>query len=147
MPTASKAAAAFFFAALAYVVSDLIIPLFEEQGRPFHRFHLINCALGALIGWRVVGRRAGLGRTTAIGIGVTGGAALGIVGLFTHASAEMIKLSLRKIYDGPAEAVVAVFEIGLKFGAVVATPEVIGALLIGGAIGGVLTEAVNNRAN
>ena len=78
---------------------------------------------------------------------MTGGAALGILGLFTHASAEMLKLSLRKVYDGPAQAVVAIFEIGLKFGSVVATPEVIGALLIGGAIGGVLTEAVNNRAN
>jgi len=147
MPTAAKAVSAFYFAALAWYVSTYIPPLFEESGQRFTWFFQINAALGALIGWRVVGRRAGAGISQAVGVGVTGGAALGIVALFAHSSAHMLKQSLRKAYDGPAEAVVAVFEIGLDFGRQAFTVEVIIALLVGGIIGGLIAEYMTKVAN
>lgn len=147
MPTAAKLVAALCLAGLAWYISDLVIPLFADTGRPFNDFHKINAAIGAVLGWRIVGARAGRGMTSAIGLGLTGAGALAFWGLFFHASAQMIKRSLRKLYDGPVEAVTDVFAIGVEFAQIVMTVEIVATFVVGGILCGIIAELTSRRAS
>ena len=71
MPTAPKALAAFCLAVLGYLASELVKTLVPEITN-FGNFSYVNMALGALVGWIVVGKRAGRGTKEAIGNGLTG---------------------------------------------------------------------------
>jgi hypothetical protein len=59
----------------------------------------------------------------------------------------MIKNSTKKIYDGPLEAMLAIFDIMAKYGKLALTPEVLGTLAVGGMLGGLLAEWVSRRAS
>ena len=52
---------------------------------------------------------------------------------------------LRKRYDGPGEAVTDVFQMFVDHAIMMATPEIIGTLLIGGIVGGLVTEFLGRR--
>ncbi|NAZ36263.1 TrgA family protein [Rubellimicrobium sp. CFH 75288] len=138
MPTAAKLAAALLFAALAWIVSRLTFPLWPEGADP-GRFAEINAAVGLVLGWRMAGARAGTGWTSGIGHGLTTAVAVAFVSLFLHSFAEMIRQSLRKFYDGPMEAVVAVFGLLVEQGARLGSPQTVGVLLAGGAAAGLVT--------
>jgi len=144
MPTASKLIAAVIFAALAWFTSELIKPLMPE-GTPLAWFSQGNALIGAACGWIVMGPRAGEGLRASIGGGLTTAAAMVFWGLLIHSIVEMIKLSLRKHYDGPVEAVIGAFQLALDFGKTIATPDVIITLVVGGILGGWLTEWVARR--
>ncbi len=144
MPTMGRLVAAVLFGALAYYVSTLVIPLFEEGTVP-GGFALINTGFGILMGWIVAGKRAGDGYRAAIGYGLTAMAAMVFWVLFAHSFIQMIKLSLRKSYDGPVEAVTDVFNLAIKLGLMAATPEVLTALVVGGIAAGLVTEFFGRR--
>ena len=57
----------------------------------------------------------------------------------------MIERSLDKRYDGPVEAVVSIFEIGIEMGGWLATPTVIGVLAIGGIFAALFVDAIGRR--
>ena len=115
MPTAAKAIAALCLAALGYVASEFVKTLLPEI-QNFGIFSEFNAALGLLVGWIVVGRRAGRGTKDAIANGLTGVAALIFWSLFINASNEMFQLSLKRRFSGPVEAFAAIFEIGIEYG-------------------------------
>lgn len=146
MPTASRLLAALALAALAWLVSDLIKPLFDED-KDFGNFNLINLVLGLLIGWQFIGSRAGRGLSAAINNGFTGGVVLLFWGLLSHSSVKMIELSMRKRYDGWFEAVAAVFKIMAENAVLIATPAILGTLVMGSIASGVLAELVSERAS
>ncbi|HKK98107.1 MAG TPA: TrgA family protein [Marivita sp.] len=144
MPTAAKAIAALCLAALGYLSSELVKTLLPDI-QNFGRFSEFNAGLGLLVGWVIVGRRAGRGTKDAIANGLTGVAALIFWALFFHASYEMFDLSLKRRFDGPVEAFAAIFEIGIEYGTILVNPMMIATFLIGALLTGYLSEYAAKR--
>ncbi len=144
MPTTAGLVAAIFFAALGWFCADLIKPLLPEA-TAVGLFSPVSAAFGAVIGWVFAGRRlyAGLGR--GFGIGLTTSALLAFWVLLSFSGYEMLRFSMRMRYDGPIEALQDMFRIMVDYAWLVTTPSVIGTLVIGGLIGGWLTEQAAKR--
>jgi hypothetical protein len=139
MFTAPRLVAALLLACVGFLTSELIKPLMIE-GTQFGYFSFVNAALGFVVGWVVIGRRIGRGISAAISYGLTGAAALMFWGLFSQSVNEMLRLSLRRRYKGPFEALTDMVRIFVEFGATMATAPVLGTLFIGGALAAVLAE-------
>jgi hypothetical protein len=139
MPTAAKAIAALCLAALGYLSSELVKTLIPELTN-FGRFSQYNAAIGAVIGWIVVGKRAGRGTRDAIANGLTGVGAMIFWALVLHASYEMFSLSMKRRFDGPVEAFAAIFEVGVEYGALLLNPMMISTFLIGAVLTGYFSE-------
>ena len=144
MPTGARLMAAISLAVLAFVLSGMVVPLMPES-TDFGYFLPLNVVLGLIVGWRVMGRRAGRGIVAAINNGFAGVFVLMLWAIFLQAANEMVRLALRNRYDDPFEAIVAVFQIGAEFGLMIATVPIGVALVIGGVIVGLLTEFAYNR--
>ncbi|MCR8826621.1 TrgA family protein [Pseudosulfitobacter koreensis] len=139
MPDAARLVAALSMALLAFIVSAQIVPLMPES-TDFGYFYPVNIVLAALVGWLVMGRRAGRGVTSAVNNGLTGMLVFVLWGLFIQGCNEMIRLAMRNRYDDPFEAIVAIFEIGAEYGLIMLVPLVIGTLIAGGVLAGLATE-------
>ena len=57
MPDAAKLVAALGMGVLAFIVSFMIMPLFEEETN-FGWFVQVNVVVGLIVGWTVIGSRA-----------------------------------------------------------------------------------------
>lgn len=144
MPTAARLVAAICLMFVAFFLSMLVIPLMPES-TDFGYFVPVNLFLGLCIGWIVMGKRAGRGPTAAINNGLTGVFVLFLWGIGVQAINEMVRRAMRNRYDGPFEAIVAVFQIGAEWAYMVATLPVGGTALVGGIISGMLAEAASKR--
>ena len=144
MPTMGRLVGAILFAGLAWYTSLLIIPLFPV-GTNLGLFQEVNTFFGLIAGWTVAGPRAGLGYVAAFSCGLTALVAMVVIALFFNSSVVMVEQSLRKRYDGPGEAVTDVFQMFVDHAIMMATPEIIGTLLIGGIVGGLVTEFFGRR--
>ena len=144
MPTGARLMAAISLAVLAFILSGMVVPLMPES-TDFGYFLPLNIVLGLLVGWFVMGRRAGRGITAAINNGLAGVVVLMLWAIFLQAANEMVRLALRNRYDDPFEAIVAVFQIGAEFGVMIATVPMAMALVVGAVISGLLTEFAYNR--
>lgn len=144
MPTMGRLVGAILFAGLAWYTSLLIIPLFPV-GTNLGLFQEVNTFFGLIAGWTVAGPRAGLGYVAAFSYGLTALVAMVVMALFFNSSVVMVEQSLRKRYDGPGEAVTDVFQMFVDHAIVMATPEIIGTLVIGGIVGGLVTEFFGRR--
>ncbi|UOA27200.1 TrgA family protein [Pseudosulfitobacter sp. DSM 107133] len=139
MPDAARLVAAICLAIVAFIVSGQIVPLMPES-TDFGYFLYVNIILGAVVGWTVMGPRAGRGVVSAINNGLTGMLVFVLWGLFIQGANEMVRLAMRNRYDGPFEAIVAIFEIGAEYGLIMLVPVVIGTLIAGGVLAGLATE-------
>ena len=139
MPTAGRLAGALTFMALAYFATAMMLPLFPEGAEPA-RFLEVNLFAACIAGWVTVGQRAGRGTVAAFGVGVTGLAVFLFWMFFIHAVDEMLEEAFRRAYDGPVEAVVAIFEIMTEFGYMLLRPPVVSLLFLGSIAAGLLTE-------
>jgi hypothetical protein len=144
MPTAAKLTAAVLWGALAWYVSQLMIPLFPE-GTDVGWFAEFNAGVGILSGWIVAGKRAGTTWSGAVSYGLTTTFALVFWALFLLSFNEMIGNSLRKLYDGPVEALVGVFAIMVEHGQLLLFPNILGTLAVGGVLAAFVTEWVGRR--
>ncbi|MDU9003834.1 TrgA family protein [Sedimentitalea todarodis] len=144
MPTTSRLVAAVCLALLAYVLSRVVMPLMPE-GMNFGYFIYVNMGLGVLIGWNVIGSRAGRGTTAAINNGLTGVVALIFWGLFVQGCYEMFDQAMNNRFDGPFEALVAILEIAAEYALILLTPTFILTALLGGALSGLATECAWRR--
>ena len=144
MPTAARLVAALSLAVIAFIVSGQVMPLMPE-GTDFGYFTYVNMALGAVCGWVIMGKRAGRGTTAAINNGLTGVAAMVFWALFVQGCYEMFRLAMRNRYDGPFEAIFAIFEIGLDYGSLLLATHIIATLLIGGLLAGFATDVAWRR--
>ncbi|EAR51340.1 tellurite resistance protein [Oceanicola granulosus HTCC2516] len=146
MPTFARLVAAILFGCLAWFVSETMIePMFPEDFVTGW-FAEVNAAVGVLCGWIIMGKRAGDGVVAATGIGFTTALMMVFWALFVHSFNDMLGRSLRKEYDGPVEALVAVFELGVEHLAFMSTLEVWAAILVGGIAAGVVTEYASRVA-
>lgn len=144
MPTMARLVGAVLYAALAWYVSELIKPFFEEGFDPGY-FSEVNAVVGLYIGWTVAGSRGGTGYVNAVSYGLTATVAMTILALFAHSFYDMLQRSMRKQYDGPVEAVVNIAELGLEHAMTMAQPEVLIPLVVGGIIAGLGVEFVGRR--
>ena len=106
MPTGARLMAAISLAVLAFILSGMVVPLMPES-TDFGYFLPLNIVLGLLVGWSVMGRRAGRGITAAINNGLAGVFVLVLWAIFLQAANEMVRRALRNRYDDPFEAIVA----------------------------------------
>ena len=139
MPDAARLFAALGLAITAFIVSGQIMPLMPE-GTNFGYFTWVNMGIGALSGWIVMGKRAGKGITGAINNGITGMVAMVFWALFVQGCYEMVRLAMRNRYDGPFEAVMAIFEIAIDYAWTILAVPVVVPLLVGGVVTGLATE-------
>ena len=139
MPTAGRLAGALTFMALAFVLTLLMEPLFPDGTVP-RNFMLVNVLSAMMAGWTTVGSRAGRGLVAAFGVGITGLAVFGFWMFFLHGFAMMLKEAFRKAYDGPMEAIAAIFEMMARLGGMLLTPDVLVAMLAGSIVAGLVTE-------
>ncbi|GGL59163.1 TrgA family protein [Wenxinia marina] len=139
MPTAGRLAGALTFMALAFILTLLMVPLFPEGTVPRH-FMQINVVAAMMAGWTTVGSRAGRGMVAAFGVGLTGVAVFGFWMFFLHGFGMMLKEAFRKAYDGPMEAIAAIFEMMARLGGMLLTPEVLMVMIAGSIVAGLVTE-------
>ena len=141
MPTAAKLAAAILFGVLAWYVSELVTLLFPDRA-DFGRFAQYNAALGAVVGWWIAGGRARTTWPNAVAYGVTAALGIMLLALLLHSLMVMLDQSLHRVYEGPVEALLDVVRLMIEKFSLIATPEIMGTLLVGGVIGGLATEWV-----
>jgi len=142
MPTAGRLAGAALFAPLFWYLSQIAAPYFiaAETAVP-DWFAIINTALGLIFGWKLCGGRAGKGGWIGgLGNGLTTGIVTAFVALFAHSFIEMVKLSLRKLYDGPADALIGIFDLLFDYAILLAQQDVLVVLLVGSVIAGLIAE-------
>lgn len=144
MPDGAKLTAAILLGALGFILSDMIRGLMDEEIN-FGYFNYVNVLLGFLVGWGMVGRRAGKGLTFAVNNGFTGVVSLVILGLFVQSCNEMLRLSLRNRYDNAFEALVAVVQLMMEYAVTMATIPVAVVVILGGIIAGLCTEVAWHR--
>ena len=144
MPTAAKLAAAILFGTLAWYVSDLVTMLFPDRA-DFGRFLQYNAVLGALVGWWVAGSRARTTWPNAVAYGVTSALSMMLLALLLHSSTVMLSQSFHRVYEGPFEALLDVVRMMIDRFTLIATPQIMSTLLVGGVLGGLATEWVARK--
>lgn len=144
MPNAAKLVGALAMAVLAFVASGMVMGMFEETTN-FGWFIQVNIGLGLLVGWMVIGSRAGRGMISAINVGLTAPLVLVFWALFVQSCNEMVRLAMKNRYDDPFEAVVAVFEIGSDWALMLASIPLWVTLLVGGVMSGLAAEYASRR--
>jgi len=101
--------------------------------------------VGVIIGWSVMGNSVGKGYVEAAGSGIKTAVILAVVALFLLAMAEMLENSVRMRYEDAMEAILAVVDTMAKRSQALLSLGVFGTILLGGIIGGILTENTGRR--
>jgi hypothetical protein len=144
MPTTAKLVAAAFFAVIGWLAANAHIPALGENAAIGY-FREISALIGLVVGWSVMGSLVGQGYADAVGSGLRTSVTLAFFALLIFSTVLMFRETTRMTYDGPMEAVLGVFELMLEHGRKMLTPGVLGVLVVGGALGGVLTEWAARR--
>lgn len=142
MPTAAKLFAAFGLALTGFFVSEMI-KLNMPEGTDFGMFSGVNVLIGSLIGWFVVGPRAGRGVTAGINNGVTAVLAFAFWALFVQACNDMLGHAMDGHYKGFTDAIVAIFEIMLEFSEQLWDMNILMTFFFGGILSGLAAEVVS----
>ena len=140
MPTAAKAVGALSLAVLAWVLSAQVPALFPDSTRFGPWFAPVNAAIGAVCGWRLLGRGAGAGWFLGVSSGLSASVAMLVLAVLGHAAVQMVRLALRRRYDDPVEAFADTVRIAAEYGAALAAPGFLGTLAAGAVAAGLLAE-------
>lgn len=143
-PTAAKLIAGLLFAILAFFVTGLVIPNIP-YGNPTLGFGLCNAVIGFLMGWRIVGRRAGEGYGFGAAYGVTAAVAIVFWVLLFWAGREMIDRALDIRYKDPTEALEEMVRMMIDYAGYMLDNNVLPALFVGAVFCGVVTEWVGQK--
>jgi hypothetical protein len=144
MPTAAKFAAALCLAFVLYIATINYIPALPE-GTQTKGIAEIAAGIGCLCGWLFVGPKPGRTSGKAISNGIKGALIAVFWVLMVAATYQMIRRSLRMMYDGAFEAVIGIFEQVLDLGGYVFVPGVLAWIFMGGLATGLITRAVSLR--
>ncbi len=137
MPSITRLVAALCLAGMAAVLSGMIAPLFDSGFRKAP-FFAVNIAIGLMVGWQVLGPRAGLGWRGALGNGLGGGALVMFWALFVHAVLLMARRAMAHWYAGPSDALIAIFDLMLGFAQVIARPDILAVFVLGSVLSGLV---------
>lgn len=144
MPTGAKAMSAAAFAVVGWLIANAYVqnmPVAEAVGR----VREIAALIGAIVGWRVMGPSVGKGYLESAAAGLKTVIVLVFFSLLVVGIYEMLQESMKMRYEGPLEAIVDIFGRMLERAPTLATGGVIGAMVLGGVIGGILAENANRR--
>ena len=144
MPTSARLAAAVCYGVLAWIVSGMMIEVVPEKEN-WGNFQPFNALVGLVVGWFIVGKRVRVDYVTAMGIGFTGMVAAVFWVLFLHSCNTMLSLSLDRRFDGPVEAILSVFKIGIDYSTYLVHVHIIVTLVVGGILSGMIAEYVDRR--
>ncbi|MFA9232259.1 MAG: TrgA family protein [Microgenomates group bacterium] len=144
MPTAAKLVGAAVFALVAFIAAYLFIPALPE-GTQVKLFAPISAAIGLVAGWKVMGNLAGKGYQQAISFGLQTSIVILFFALLGFSTYLMIVRSTKGRYEGPSEAVLAVFQLMLDYAMLLASPATPIALAVGGVLGGLIVEWSKKR--
>ncbi len=144
MPTAARLVGGLYFAGLAFIVSSIVIP-YLQSGLHGPYFGPVNSAIGFLCGWRIMGPRAGGSLINVLATGLTTAVSTYVVALFVHSGVTMVRLALRRRYDGAVEALIGLIEEAWEYNTMVLAQDVVMTLLAGGMLGGLFARAAARR--
>ena len=144
MPTAAKLVAAVMLAAVMALTVMNYIPNLPEGTQVGH-LREIAAFVGLVTGWLAVGARPGESFADSLSNGLRGAAIATALVLLFGSGVVMINRSMHHMYDGPMDAVIGVFELVAKYGALMGTPGVVGTLIVGGALTGWLARGTSRR--
>lgn len=144
MPTAAKLIGAVLFAALAWIVSEQVKDVMGRSAG-LDLMSPGNALLGAIMGWRVTGARAGDGYAPAAGYGVTTVFAITFWAILVWSSYLMFNLAVRGRYGGPGDALSGLGDIMLDHTTLITNPTVLGTAVLGGIACGLVTEYFSHR--
>ncbi len=144
MPTGARLFSGVALAILAFIVSGQVMPLMPE-GTDFGYFTLINMGVGLVVGWVVMGPRTGRGFAAGLTNGLTGMLSMVFCCLFIYGMIKMFDRAMDRRYDGPFEAVIAIFELAVKYATDILVPNVLITLLVGGICAGFAGEFAAKR--
>ncbi len=139
MPTAAKLIAAMLFALIGVIGAQIYAPLLPEA-TPVRGLIPSAVIIGLLCGWLLMGRIAGRGYGTSIGNGISTTVALSFWMLLLWSLVEMIERSTKMRYDGPLEAVLGGMGLMVEYGTLMIHTQLLGVIVIGGAVAGMATE-------
>jgi hypothetical protein len=144
MPTGAKAVAAIAFAVVGLVIASTYVPLMPEAAAvgPFREF---SAAIGAIVGWKVMGPSVGKGYLDAAASGLKTVVVLVFFAFLMLGIYEMLQESVRMRYDGPLEAIIDIFARMMERAPPLGTFNVLMTMVIGGIVGGVLSENASRR--
>jgi hypothetical protein len=144
MPTAAKLVAAICFLGVGAVAAWFLWGHLPDGYRP--RYFIPVCAgLGAVVGWRVMGRMVGYSLGNAALNGLATSIALVFWALLLFALREMLMRATHKRYGGLTDALTNIIVILYDEVALLLAPDVVLALVVGGMLGGVVTELASRR--
>lgn len=151
MPTAPKLVAALCFAFTGFFVAEAYRMALLGAGQAalaFSGMQYVMAGIGAIVGWRVMGRLAGKGWGASAGTGLRTAVTTVFWALMIFAIQRMIEKAFQRLYgDSPVEAVVDIFALMVDYARQLAFPEVAVALVVGGVLGGLATEFAARRWN
>lgn len=144
MPTGAKMVGAISFAIVGWIVANYYVPnMPDAEGAG--RLREGAALLGVVIGWRVMGSSVGGGYIEAMGSGIKTVAVLLFFGLLLLSVSEMMENSVKMRYEGAFDALVDVFMTMYERSAAILSVGVIASMLIGGIVGGLVTENASRR--
>ena len=144
MPTAAKMVAAIILALTGFLAAQAVVPYLPE-GQRIPWLYWVSIGVPIVCAWRTIGRLVGKSYWSAFNTGLYGLFVSGFFVLLCFAAGEMIKRSIRLRYDGPMDAIVAMFGIAIEYAALLLNPPVLITLLVGGAVAGLAAEWTNRR--
>lgn len=145
MPTAAKIVSAVAFAIVGWLAALAYIPQLPE-GTNTALLPPVLAALGFVIAWLSMGPNAGKGYVTAMSLGLRTSALLVFWGLLCFAVRYMVKESFKVgHYDNLGDAVLDVPMQMLTYGRPAVHVPVIMVLVVGGIVGGIVTEFAGRR--
>ena len=139
MPTGAKLAGAILFFGIGYY-GAMMAKLTFEEGTPATYFNITIAFIGFFQGWMFVGKRAGRGYFFGAANGLQAGVQIAFFGLLLFALRTMFLRSADLRYSAPGEAATEAMELFLEYFLQSLTPQIWGVLLVGGIIGGLITE-------
>ncbi len=137
MISSNKLVAASCLAIIGGLVAEFVKPQMPE-GSNFGHMTLISAGVGLVVGWRVMGRRAG--RSGSLELGLVGVAAMVFWGLVLFGLIEMFRLAMRRRLDEPVEAMERAVTVALEYGVYLLHPNVLITLAVGAVISGIFTN-------
>jgi hypothetical protein len=144
MPTGAKAMAAIAFAVVGWLIANAYIPNMPEA-EAAGLLREIVALIGAVVGWRVMGRSVGKGYFDAAASGLKTVIVLVFWALLVFGIYEMLQESTKMRYDGPLDAIIDIFARMLDRAPPLMAPKVLVAMFVGGIIGGILAENASRR--
>jgi hypothetical protein len=144
MPTTAKLVSGVMFALVAALAGYVYIPLLPE-GTQTALLMPISAAIGFLCGWLVMGPNTGRSYAEAGATGLRTVVTTVFFATLGFAVYVMIMRSMRMLYHGPMDALLAVFAITLEYGHLMLDRTFLSVLAAGGILGGFLAEFAGRR--